>query len=91
MLACFAANPDVGSASKPYAVSILHGGKLHFQQLPSGKMAVLLLRVGLHKLGLASHLHQIRIDKQLKRKLAKSERDLLKGLEELDAEQKGKP
>ncbi len=81
LLACFAANPDVGSASNYFAVSILHGGKLHFGQLPDGKMAVLLLRVGLRKLGLARHLEAIKLDKQLKRTQARA----------ADTDAKGKP
>ncbi|KIZ41425.1 MULTISPECIES: hypothetical protein [Rhodopseudomonas] len=101
LLACFAANPDVGSSEDYYAVNILHGGKLQFQHLPDGKWAVMLLRVGLRKLGLASHLDAIKAAKQAKRAARPkrppvkrmTEEELLAGLEGMDepGTEKGKP
>lgn len=57
LVAGLSANPNAGSAAKSYAVQI-YQDQVPFFLLPDGN-AVLLLKAGLRKMGLVSHLNAI--------------------------------
>ncbi|MBR0947257.1 hypothetical protein [Bradyrhizobium liaoningense] len=61
LVAGLTANPNAGSAAKPYAVQVYSGGEVPFFRLPDGN-AVLLLKAGLRKMALVSHLNSIAAD-----------------------------